>query len=268
MVAQWRCQRRLRPRLARSHAQPELASINRIMETRGVRWQARPSPAMSPTLLDCTIARCRRHQTGSHGSCFMDSALAALVGALMGSSTTLVAAWISSKTQRHIAEINANKDIQLHSDKIDDVRTTSEVSHRRQKIEQLHIILSKISLDFSQTQSFMDDGQRLDVKIFRDRYRDNCLLMHEALAIIDMNFPDMIDIIRKIYGLTNVYWGAQEPLLKTNYFNTDRKHWDRCFKEILDASNQIGSLVRELQFQLSDKSHTLSRSLQRPCAEV
>jgi hypothetical protein len=77
--------------------------------------------------------------------------------------------------------------------------------------------------------------------------------MHEALAIIDMNFPDMFDTIREIYGLTNVYWGYQEQMLKTDLYNTNKKNWEYCSKEVLDASKQINSLVTKLQRKLSEE---------------
>ena len=73
------------------------------------------------------------------------------LGAIVGALAAYITARITGRNQIRIAEIGANKDIQLQEERLFDDRVKSEVYLEREKLEKLHIILSTIELENSLT---------------------------------------------------------------------------------------------------------------------
>lgn len=190
----------------------------------------------------------------------MDNSFAALIGGLAGSTITLISSWILSVTQRRVAAINAEKDLTIHNNKILADRLTSEVAYQREKLERLHCILSRIAFENSQTTSSMDSSDALEPRVFRQRYRDNTVLMHEAKAIIDMHYPQMSDAMNDIYGGANVFWGYQDGVLRIN-INENRTAWVACFQKVVETAKEINSKVFHMQSEIARCAEALNHSL-------
>lgn len=191
----------------------------------------------------------------------MDNSLAALVGGVVGSSLTLLSSWILSVTQRRVAAINAEKDLTIHSNKILADRLTAEVAFQRDKLERLHCILSRIAFENSQTTSIMDSSDELEPRVFRQRYRDNTLLMHEAKAIIDMHFPLLSEPMNHLYAGANLFWGHQEGVLRIN-IKENRGGWTACLEKVKEAADKINFNVFHMQSEIAHRAGALSRSLE------
>lgn len=74
-----------------------------------------------------------------------------LLGAIVGAMAAYVTARTTGKKQLEIAQLNADKELKLQENLLFDERLTSEVALERTKLETLHVILSKIALENSQT---------------------------------------------------------------------------------------------------------------------
>lgn len=191
----------------------------------------------------------------------MNNSIAALVGGVVGSTLTLVSSWISSATQKKIAAIHAEKEMAIHVSKIRSERLVDNVKYEREKLERLHKILSLIAFENSQTCSFIDSDGGLGVTEFWKRYRENCIRMDEASAIIDMHYPELAESMRKIYSQANVFWGSQEGVLRTD-IKTASDVWQMNLSHVLDAAQVVNEHVSRVQHKIRSRSKDLIQSLE------
>lgn len=189
----------------------------------------------------------------------MDKELYLFLGACVGALFAYVSAMIGARTQREVARLNANKDIALQRDRLNEDRRASELSVERDKLDALHRILSRIALENSQTMSNMQSSAKWTIADFRARNLENCDRLHEAMAIADIYYPQMGDSVREIYGQSNVFWGYQENLLQTD-IKTNPSGWNAHLSAVLKAGDTIGERSRQLQGEISCRARQLSES--------
>jgi hypothetical protein len=187
----------------------------------------------------------------------MEHGHTALIAALVAATISFITTIITTRSTVNIARTNANKDIRLQNEKLFEEKFKAEVSFQRQKLEDLHIILSKISLENSQTVSHMDFTAKLEIPIFRERYLSNCERLHKAIAIVDIYYPEISLAIRSIYDQTNIFWGYQEQLLGTD-INKEKDKWKINYESILEASSEIKDQVKKAQELISNKGQVLN----------
>ena len=189
----------------------------------------------------------------------MDKELYLLVGALVGAIAAYITAKVTTKAQLHIARLNADKDIVLQRDRLQDERARNELSVERGKLDILHRTLSRIALENSQTMSYMQSDESLSIADFRKRYLENCDRLHEAMAIVDIYYPKMSQALREIYSQSNVFWGYQENLLRTD-INTNNAGWHAILAEVLKAGNAIGTNSRHLKDSVAERAKALAEN--------
>lgn len=190
----------------------------------------------------------------------MQNELYILAGATVGAVAAYVTAKITTGTQLNIARLNAEKDITLQRDRLLDDRFKNELSIERGKLDVLHRILSRIELENSQTMSYIQSDSNLGVEGFRTRYLENCERLHEALAIADIYYPKMSDRLRQIYGQSNIFWGNQENLLRTD-IKTNREGWQSLLSKVLEASDAISTRARQLKGEIASRAKELSERI-------
>lgn len=184
------------------------------------------------------------------------------LGGVVGALAAYITARITGRNQIRIAEIGAQKDIQLQEDRLLDERIKSEVKLEREKLETLHMILSKISLENSQTMSYIQSDSNMLVSEYRARYLENCARLHEAQAISDIYYPQMSEALGHIYGQTNIFWGSQEGVLLTD-IKENNEGWNNHLQEALKASKEISTQVNSLQGKITKRSEELNNALRR-----
>jgi len=190
----------------------------------------------------------------------MQNELYILAGATVGAVAAYVTAKITTSTQLNIARLNAEKDITLQRDRLLDDRFKNELSIERGKLDVLHRILSRIELENSQTMSYIQSDSNLGVEGFRTRYLENCERLHEALAIADIYYPKMSDRLRQICGQSNIFWGNQENLLRTD-IKTNREGWQSLLSRVLEASDAISTRARQLKDEIASRAKELSERI-------
>lgn len=129
-------------------------------------------------------------------------------------------------------------------------------------MEDLHIILSKIDLENSQTMSYIQTDSNLELAKFRERYLDNCECLHKAEAIVDLYYPEMSDTMRRICGQSNVFWGYQEGVLRTD-IKTNEIGYQFNLSKVIEAGDEISSLVSDLQNKILHRGKELNSELSR-----
>jgi hypothetical protein len=184
------------------------------------------------------------------------------LGAIVGALAAYITARITGRNQIRIAEIGANKDIQLQEERLFDDRVKSEVCREREKLEKLHIILSTIELENSLTMSNIQSSSKMTLNDFRTKYLENCARLHEAQSISDIYYPEMSESLGRVYGQSNIFWGYQEGVLRTD-INENNDIYMGHLQEVLAAGKEISKHVRELQYQIVGRSKELNMALQR-----
>lgn len=190
----------------------------------------------------------------------MPNELYILAGATVGAIAAYITAKITTNTQLQIARLNAEKDITLQRDRLLDDRFKNELSIERGKLDVLHRILSRIELENSQTMSYIQSDSNLGVEGFRTRYLENCERLHEAMAIADIYYPKMSDRLRQIYGQSNIFWGYQENLLRTD-IKTNHQGWQSLLSKVLEASEAISTRTRQLKDEIASRAKELSEHI-------
>jgi hypothetical protein len=185
-----------------------------------------------------------------------------LAGATVGAFAAYVTAKITTNTQLNIARLNAEKDITLQRERLLEDRSRNELTVEREKLDALHRTLSRIALENSQTMSYIQSDSNMGVEDFRARYLENCERLHESMAIADIYYPKMSDSLRRIYGQTNIFWGNQENLLRTD-IKTNREGWQSLLANVLEASDVIDTQTRHLKDEIASRAKELSESLAR-----
>jgi len=184
-----------------------------------------------------------------------------LIAAIVGASAAYITAKITSKNQLKIAQMNAEKDITMLNINQQNEMLKREVSLEREKLEKMHIILSEIALANSQTTSYFNSSSKnITIEEFRTNYLNNSLKLHTALAIADLYYPDMSQSIREINGDSNVFWGHQEQLMKTN-IQENPQSFNSNLSEVSKACNEISKLVLNIQFKISLRGEKLKEEL-------
>jgi hypothetical protein len=190
----------------------------------------------------------------------MTKELYIFLGAIVGALFAYITAMITAKTQQDIARLNAKKDITLQHDRLLEERRKNEIYTERNMLDVLHRTLSKISLENSQTMSYMQSDENLEVPKFRMRYLENCDRLHEAMSIVDIYFPKMSDTLSEIYGQSNVFWGYQENLLRTDIM-INPEGWNDLLLKVIKAGEEIGSRSRKLKREISARAKLLNENL-------
>jgi hypothetical protein len=190
----------------------------------------------------------------------MDRDFIVLSAAIVGAIAAYITAKVTGSNQLKIAKIAAEKDIQLQSERLLHDRVVNEIKLEREKLEKLHLILSKIAFENSLTMSYFLSSNDTDVDIFRNRYMENCQRFQEAMAIADLYYPEMSTSVNTIYGEMNMFWGHQEAIIQIDTEN--HKHGRQTnLEQVIAAGNKIAKMVSELRNSIADRGENLKDSL-------
>lgn len=173
---------------------------------------------------------------------------------VLGISITTVLTYFTTK-------ISSNVQIKIHTDALDEDRIKAQIILERIKLEELHQIISIISFENSITMSNINSSES-KLEDFRSRYMKNTHKLYLALAISDMYFPNMSSNIRVILSSSNVFWGHQEGVIRTDSKNNP-EGWKFNLEEVIKTSKKISKDVRYLQEQISQESALLTQKLLR-----
>lgn len=109
--------------------------------------------------------------------------------------------------------------------------------------------------------SYIQSDSNLGIAEFRARYLANCERLHVAEAIVDLYYPEMSDAVKKIDGQTNVFWGYQELVLRTDIKTNEHSHLTNLGK-VISAGDEIASLVGNLKYRVLCRGKELSKTMQ------
>jgi hypothetical protein len=187
-----------------------------------------------------------------------------LVSVFLGAIAAYVTARVTSGNQLKIAKINSEKELEIQKNIFREDRLKSEVSLERSKLEELHIILSRVNLENSLTVSFMQSDEGIALSAYRERYLENCDRLHIAEAIVALYYPEMTNKIQEIYSQSNIFWGAQEGVLRIDVKENNSGR-QANLQNVLIASTEISERVSSLQFEITERALVLSNTINSNC---
>lgn len=182
-----------------------------------------------------------------------------LISGLAAALISLLGARFSGGVQLRIARDNSAKDIQLQEHRLFEKRQRIEAALEREKLEAVHRLLSTVAFETSLTMSYIQNDVK-NVDKFRDRHVENCGLLHQALAVTDLYYPDMSDSVREIQSLLDVFWGEQESLMKTK-IERNEEGWNRNFSGVLTSGQNIKREVGQLHLQIRRRGRAINGDL-------
>ena len=186
------------------------------------------------------------------------------IGAIAGAIVAYITTIITVRTQVRIAKLNADKDLKLQTDRLDDERLKTEVQREREELKKLHLLLSRVALETSQTVSHIQSVNSISPNEFHNIYLENCHLLHEARAISDLYYPEMSEAIGKVYGQSNLFWGYQKSVLRID-IKENAKGWHQNMTEVLKSGKEVSTLVDNLHYQISARGRELNATLNPVC---
>ena len=190
----------------------------------------------------------------------MEKELYILVSVLLGAIAAYVTARVTSSNQLKIATISSDKELSIQKNIFREERLKSEVSLGRTKLEELHIILSQVNLENSQTVSYIQSDGKMSLSSFRQRYLESCDRLHIAGAIASLYYPEMTERIEEVYGQTNIFWGFQERILSAD-IKENKSSWQASLQEISGASEKISKRVSILQDEITQRGKILNNAI-------
>ncbi|ROR70443.1 hypothetical protein EDB59_1097 [Vibrio crassostreae] len=167
---------------------------------------------------------------------------------------------LNSRNQLKIAEKNLEQHLQLQDEKMAGERLVKEVELEREKLEQLHVVLSLVAFENSQTMSYMQSGSETSLDKFRARYIDNTVRLHEAEAIAEIYYPEMLEHLKVIYSEANKFWGYQEQLIQTD-IKENRSGWESALYKVQDSGTKIYSHVKDLKSDIAMRGKLLKQEM-------
>ncbi len=126
---------------------------------------------------------------------------------ILGAMATLLGSAIAAFVQWKIAAINAKKDRDLKDNERLAEARHEDVQFRRRKLEELHVIMPRLSMHHSLTSSTMESMDEMSIQQFHIKHNENQELADTACMIADLYYPDLSGRTHEIRGQMNMYWG-------------------------------------------------------------
>jgi len=185
-----------------------------------------------------------------------------LISVLLGAIAAYITARVTSKNQLKVAEETTRKELKMQNNHIYNECLKEEVALKREKLENLHVILSKVALENSQTVSFIQSDENMPISIFRERYQENCIRLHTAESIAALYYPKMTERVRDVYSQSNLFWGSQEGVLRTD-IQENKNTWGANIKKVIKASQEISTIVNSLKDDIITQGESLNKKIER-----
>lgn len=182
------------------------------------------------------------------------------LGAIGAALISYLAQSLNSRNQIKIAEKNLEQHLRLQDEKMAGERLIKEVELERNKLEQLHVVLSLVAFENSQTMSYIQSGSETGLDKFRTRYIENTIRLHEAEAIAEIYYPEMLERLKVIYSEANKFWGYQEQLIQTD-IKENKSGWESALYKVQESGTNIYSHVKDLKTDIAKRGKLLKQEM-------
>jgi hypothetical protein len=170
----------------------------------------------------------------------MDSAI---FSSVVAAASAIMGGGLVSIIQLRSAREAQSAQLRLESIKIkaaaEDKRSATIIS----SYTDTHKILSRIAREYSLTSLDIMWRAELSGADYDKKYLLSCESLDEARAVADLYFPDISEVMEKIYGQMNIFWGNFKEIRSLTQSNESYAKKERFHAEAAAASLEISDFV-------------------------
>ena len=182
--------------------------------------------------------------------------LGTLLGAIIGGFFTLRVTKINNISQLERDKENHKKDYDIEKLKIEKEQKESLRKEKLLAIKEINNVAGQFERYISLIRSNIESSIKMNVNDFHLQYleRDKKIVKIQTLA--SMYFPDLLENVRKLFGVHSRYWGNQKILLRIDV-KEDFEGYKSMLKPIIELGEEAFAITKEIRDQLSKKAEAL-----------
>ena len=182
--------------------------------------------------------------------------LGTLLGAIIGGFFTLRVTKINNISQLERDKENHKKDYDIEKLKIEKEQKESLRKEKLLAIKEINNVAGQFERYISLIRSNIESSIKMNVNDFHLQYleRDKKIVKIQTLA--SMYFPDLLENVRKLFGVHSRYWGNQNILLRIDV-KEDFEGYKSMLKPIIELGEEAFAITKEIRDQLLKKAEIL-----------
>lgn len=192
------------------------------------------------------------------------SPISGLIGVVLGAGITGACAYLVARATAHAQErtvvLRAQADFQLQAERLADAAVSSELALRRIKLEELHVFLSEVRAQCSQTQAQLDHQMSCTLEDHTARWTALLARLNQATAIVTIYFPNLSESMSNIAGNIDCFNWEHRAFLQTGHESqTDNERWRRRYQEIIKTSDETATAVWNIKKSILKEAEYLTK---------
>lgn len=126
-------------------------------------------------------------------------------------------------------------------------------------IKEINDIIGLFERYISLTQSIIESSIKMKVNDFHLQYLEKDKKLVEIQTLASMYFPDLLENIKKLFGVHSRYWGNQNLLLRID-ITENFKGYKSMLKPITEVEEEAFAITKEIKDQLLKKVEALKET--------
>lgn len=182
--------------------------------------------------------------------------LGTLLGAIIGGFFTLRVTKINNISQLERDKENHKKDYDIEKLKIEKEQKENLRKEKLLAIKEINNIAGQFERYISLIQSSIESSIKMNVNDFHLQYLERDKKIVEIQTLASMYFPDLLENIRKLFGVHSRYWGNQNLLLRID-ITENFEGYKSMLKTITEVGEEAFAITKEIRDQLLKKAEIL-----------
>jgi len=186
---------------------------------------------------------------------------------LVGGLCTYLATRDVARAQERAAELRAQTDLQLQTERLKHEAVSTELTVRRAKLEDLYVFVSDVAAQCSQTRAQLDYQMGRNLKEHEARWTALDVRLHQARATAAIYFPDLSEGMARVAGSLNMFNWENREFLQTDHDPLgSNERWQIRYQQIIKTSKEAGAAVQEVKQAIAKEAEHLGAG-RHPAAE-
>ena len=185
--------------------------------------------------------------------------LGTLLGAIIGGFFTLRVTKINNISQLERDKENHKKDYDIEKLKIEKKQKENLRKEKLLAIKEINDIIGFFERYISLTQSIIESSIKMKVNDFHLQYLEKDKKLVEIQTLASMYFPDLLENIKKLFGVHSRYWGNQNLLLRID-ITENFEGYKSMLKPITEVEEEAFAITKEIKDQLLKKVEALKET--------
>ena len=182
--------------------------------------------------------------------------LGTLLGAIIGGFFTLKATKINNISQLERDRENHKKDYDIEKLKIEKEQKENLRKEKLLAIKEINNVAGQFERYISLIRSNIESSIKMNVNDFYLQYLERDKKIVEIQTLASMYFPDLLENIRRLFGVHSRYWGNQNVLLRID-IKEDFEGYKSMLKPIIELGEEAFAITKEIRDQLLKKAEAL-----------